>query len=246
MHTYDAAFYNYINRGSANSAKVILPIIQRFLPGINSVADFGCGQGAWLAVWRELGVSTLQGLDGQYVDTKSLLINSTEFLSHDLTKFINLDRSFDIVQSLEVAEHLPDSKADDFVRTLTKHGKVVVFAAAVPGQGGENHINEQPYEYWRDLFKKYGYEAFDPVRPFIIDNKDVMQWYKYNTLIYIHDSIIGSLSEELQKYQVGKNSRIKDVSPLFYKIRKQILKPLPVKVYTWFAHIKKWYVNLTR
>jgi len=121
-----------------------------------------------------------------------------------------------------------------------------VFAAAVPGQGGENHINEQPYEYWRDLFKKYGYEAFDPVRPFIIDNKDVMQWYKYNTLIYIHDSIIGSLSEELQKYQVGKNSRIKDVSPLFYKIRKQILKPLPVKVYTWFAHIKKWYVNLTR
>ncbi|MDP6884692.1 MAG: hypothetical protein QF830_11185, partial [Rhodospirillales bacterium] len=43
--------------------------------------------------------------------------------------------------SLEVAEHLPPDAAETFVATLVAHGRLVLFSAAPPGQGGLNHVN---------------------------------------------------------------------------------------------------------
>ena len=62
----------------------------------------------------------------------------------NLANPVDLGRKFDLVQSLEVGEHLPKSAADTFVETLVKHGDVVLFSAASVGQGGHDHINEQP------------------------------------------------------------------------------------------------------
>ena len=62
-----------------------------------------------------------------------------------------------MVISLEVAEHIPEKFADHFVRTLiTMAKKAVVITAAPPGQGGTDHVNEQPYEYWIDRFNLAG------------------------------------------------------------------------------------------
>lgn len=244
MHTYDAAFYQYINEGSTSSARAILPILQQFVP-VNSVADFGCGQGAWLAVWKELGVPMVRGIDGQYIDPESLLINRSEFLPHDLTGDIDMGHSYDLVQSLEVAEHLPEQSAEKFINTLTQHGKIILFSAAAPGQGGENHINERPYEYWRKLFRRHGLLAFDPIRPSIKNDSGIMPWYRYNTLVYIHESVIKDLPTELRRCQVPENSDITDVSPPMYRIRKLLLRPLPIRVYTWLAILKKWIFNIS-
>jgi hypothetical protein len=54
--------------------------------------------------------------------------------------------------SLECAEHLPAHRAAPLVEWLTKSAPIVVFSAAIPGQGGKGHINEQPPDYWNDLF----------------------------------------------------------------------------------------------
>jgi 2-polyprenyl-3-methyl-5-hydroxy-6-metoxy-1,4-benzoquinol methylase len=61
---------------------------------------------------------------------------------------LDLEKEFDLVVSLEVAEHLPASAADQFVNTLVKHGKKILFSAAIPGQGGQDHLNEQWPDYW--------------------------------------------------------------------------------------------------
>ena len=100
-------------------------------------------------------------VDGPYVDRRRLLIDPGDFHAADLAAPIGLGRRFDLVQSLEVAEHLPAAKAEQFVDMLTTHGHCVMFSAAVPGQGAENHVNEQPAEYWRAIFGERGYGAVD-------------------------------------------------------------------------------------
>jgi hypothetical protein len=62
----------------------------------------------------------------------------------------------DMATSFEVAEHLPASAADGFVRLLAASAAIVVFSAATPGQGGKGHINEQPHDYWATRFQAAG------------------------------------------------------------------------------------------
>lgn len=65
----------------------------------------------------------------------------------DLTQPLSLGRKFDLCVSMEVAEHLPPSRADSFVADLVGLAPVVLFSAAVPEQGGTNHLNEQWPDY---------------------------------------------------------------------------------------------------
>jgi 2-polyprenyl-3-methyl-5-hydroxy-6-metoxy-1,4-benzoquinol methylase len=143
-HLYRPEFFDYIERGSLRSAATVIPII-RSLARVESVLDIGCGRGAWLSEWRRQGVGDVAGADGSYVDQASLAIPVEQFIATDLSQPIDLRRRFDLVQCLEVAEHLPADSADTLVDSLVRHGSVILFSAAVPGQGGEHHVNEQPY-----------------------------------------------------------------------------------------------------
>ncbi len=67
-------------------------------------------------------------------------------------------RNFDLVISFEVAEHLAPTLADRYVKLLCQAGDTVVLSAATPGQGGTNHFNEQPHEYWIKKMARHGLE----------------------------------------------------------------------------------------
>lgn len=143
------------------------------LPG--SVLDVGCGTGEWLKVWRQLGVNDVDGVDGW---------EETPFRQHDLRRPLDLSRRFDLVESVEVAEHLPESAAGTFVDSLTRHGEVVLFSAALPGQGGKGHMNEQPPTYWANHFAQRGYEVFDMLRWRVWDDPRVAGHYRQNLLLF--------------------------------------------------------------
>lgn len=221
---YDDAFYDSINAGSRASARVVVPLLQALLP-ISSVVDFGCGQGAWLAVWDELGVGDQLGLDGAYVDPSRLLIPGERFRPADLVHEVLLERRFDVAQSLEVAEHLPASAADTLVDSLTRASDVILFSAAVPGQGGTHHVNERPREWWRSRFERRGYVALDPLRAALIGDARVKPWYRYNLLLYVRHQVLEQ-HPGLQPHVV--DGPIPDLSPLAYKVRKVVLAQLPV------------------
>ncbi len=87
---------------------------------------------------------------------------------------------------LEVGEHLPATAAPGLVQALTEAAPVVLFSAALPGQGGANHINEQWSWYWEELFAGQGFVRLDPIRPRVWRNPDVYWWYHQNTLLYAH------------------------------------------------------------
>ena len=244
-HAYNDIYYRYINQGSLRSARLLLPLISRYFL-VRSVVDFGAGQGAWLRAWEDLGTHDVTGLDGEYVNRSSLLVDANRFVAADLTKPIRLNRTFDLVQSLEVAEHLPAAAASTFIDNLVAHGSVVLFSAAAPGQGGEHHVNERPYSCWRDLFHERHYTALDMIRPVLARDVRVEPWYRYNSFVFVKDDLLPLLPAELRRLQILPNQDIADVSPPLYKLRKALFRPLPPSVITQFARLKKhWYVRMS-
>lgn len=74
---------------------------------------------------------------------------------------------------------------------------MVLFGAAIPGQGGHRHVNEQWQSQWARLFAERGFKAFDVIRPRIWHQPDASVWYKQNTLLFAHESRVAALSARL-------------------------------------------------
>lgn len=160
----------------------VAPIVtQLFSPG--SVLDVGCGTGTWLKAFDECGVLDYFGVDGAYIDILKLRIPLERFQPADLRKPLFLDRKFDLVVSLEVAEHIEAEYSDIFVESLIRHGDTILFSAAIPGQGGQNHVNEQWPDYWLKKFLAYGYTFHDIIRPRIWSDPLVDWWYRQNMFV---------------------------------------------------------------
>ena len=157
-------------------------LVDRLHP--KSVVDVGCGTGVWLAGFRDRGVTDVIGVDGAYIDTRQLRIPPDLFVSADLTEPLELGRSFDLALSLEVAEHLPGTRAERFVDTLTRLASIVLFSAAIPGQPGMHHVNLQWPDYWASLFAEHDYVCIDCIRPLLWRNADFEWYYAQNTLLY--------------------------------------------------------------
>lgn len=191
---YTPDFFKSINDTAYLSAKEITPIICKlFNPG--SIFDIGSGTGSWLRAFEETGIKDYLGADGDWVPISQLMIPSDQFLAHDLTKPIPVDRRFDLVTSFEVAEHIAPEFADQFIDQLTRFSDVVIFSAAVPHQGGTHHVNEQWPEYWADKFYTRGFEVYDCLRPEIWQNNRVSFWYKQNVLVYIRSEAVSRYPE---------------------------------------------------
>ena len=88
---------------------------------------------------------------------------------------------------LEVAEHLSETRASSFVNDLCALGDLVLFSAAVPGQGGMNHVNEQWPSYWSAFFKENGLACFDILRPKVWNNSLIDWWYAQNVFLFVRD-----------------------------------------------------------
>lgn len=181
---YSREFFAGQVDGSARSAAVVVPLILSLLP-LKSVLDVGCGMGPWAAEFLANGVPDVWGVDGDYVDRSKLRIPPDRFLARDLTKSLHLGRTFDLAVCLEVAEHLPESRASGLVADLVSAAPCVLFSAAIPGPTGTNHVNPQYLPYWIELFQAQGYEAIDPIRPRIWGNNSVEWFYQQDAVMFV-------------------------------------------------------------
>lgn len=157
----------------------------------------GCGKGDWLNVFASHGISNYIGLDGFDVRPEELEILSHHFRHAALDEPIDLLKKFDLCICLEVAEHIAEKKVSVFFDNLTKHSDTIIFSAAIPGQGGENHVNEQPPAYWQGLFNSRGFHTYDVLRRQIWDEKEILWWYRQNIFVASKKELFTGISEEI-------------------------------------------------
>jgi SAM-dependent methyltransferase len=188
---YNSEFYATQIPDSSKSAQLIVPLVVDMIRP-QSVVDVGCGVGTWLIVFQQYGVKRVLGLDGDYVSREALLIDEKDFYPVDLRQPFHLDATFDLAVSLEVGEHIPPKNAKDFVASIARLSPVVLFSAAIPWQGGVEHINCQWPVYWQALFAQHGFAMFDPIRKLIMSNKDIVFWYRQNIFMYAQNELINS------------------------------------------------------
>ena len=153
----------------------------------NSVVDIGCGLGTFIRAFKENGIDKVLGLDGAWAP-KTLLfqnIEKEEFKEVDLEKPIELGEKFDLAVCLEVAEHISPDRGPSLVKDICRLSDIVLFGAAIPFQGGDNHINERWPTYWIDQFEKNGYEVRDILRSKIWNQDGIYWWYKQNSFFFV-------------------------------------------------------------
>ena len=236
-HVYSRDFFDYIDVGSRTSARKVASLLLQQM-SIDTLLDVGSGHGAWAAEWLLAGVREVIAVDGDYVAPDQLAIDPSAFSAHDLSRPLDLKRRFDLVQSLEVAEHIAADHADLFVDNLVKHGDVVLFSAAVPHQGGEHHVNEQPPQYWRERFAARGYAAFDWVRPQIANCREVKAWYRFNSLNYANEAGQERLSRTILEARVPDGEIVRIGGDFAWALRRAAVRLIPTGLVEPFARAK--------
>jgi SAM-dependent methyltransferase len=181
--------HHYNENHLPTSAKEIVPIVMD-LVSPNSVVDVGCGLGQWLGVFNEYGVKKNHGIDGGHVLKEKMFISEDYFEEYRLE---NSDRyevleKFDLAICLEVAEHLDEKCSNGIVKMLTSLSDIVLFSAAIIGQTGENHLNEQNPDFWVKKFSERGFVFIDPFRKAIWRNENINWWYRQNLYLVVHKS----------------------------------------------------------
>ncbi len=190
---YDRSFFAGQSARSLESAHVVLGKVFPLLRP-HRVLDVGCGVGPWLRAALDFGAGEVVGTDGDYVDRAALMVEPACFVPADLARGSLRDvlgeraaAPFDLVICMEVAEHLPHSRAASLVADLTSLGDVVLFSAAVPFQYGTQHVNEQWPEFWSILFRAHGFACFDCLRADLWADASVDWWYAQNALLFARD-----------------------------------------------------------
>lgn len=216
---------------NTRAASIVVPEILKMYKA-ESVADIGCGLGTWLKVFSDSGVNRIQGFDGMHLDLKKIVIPKNKIILCDLEQEIKSETIYDLAISLEVAEHITKKNAEVFVKSLCNLSQTIIFSAAIPNQGGQNHLNEQWPEYWQKIFYKHGYTMHDVLRMKFWDIEEVDYWYRQNMFLVtgpespyfikenkhltrlVHPKLLEIYSDIYQKSISGKLGKIRAMKTL--------------------------------
>lgn len=119
---YSPDNYARLGCGPRQSAEQIVPLLMDWVRPA-SVVDIGCGQGSWLAVFKEHGVQRITGVDGPWA-RPHLQVPDDVFVAADLTSPISLPERYDLALCLEVAQYLPSTAAEGLVASLAQAAPV--------------------------------------------------------------------------------------------------------------------------
>ena len=150
--------------------------------GVTKVLDVGCGPGNYVTEMRKIGIEA----DGVDIDPRCKETPHCKQL--DVTQFKGEPPRYPIVISLEVGEHIPAHLSWNYVSYITNtKPDMVIFSAAIPGQGGDGHINLQYKSYWVHRFDVNGYQfdflATEELRGYMASGYH-LGWFIQNVMVF--------------------------------------------------------------
>jgi SAM-dependent methyltransferase len=149
-----------VERTTAQSAAAIAEsIVSSLAPA--SVIDVGCGTGTLLDRLRSLGVPGV-GLEYASAALADCIARGLDVHRFDVEADpVPADMGpADVVISMEVGQQLATTSSARYVGLLCDLARAtVVFSSGVPGQGDRAPRNEQPHEFWIQLFEERGFEV---------------------------------------------------------------------------------------
>jgi SAM-dependent methyltransferase len=186
---YNEQYYlNTVETPAVKSAGAICSsIMEEFRP--RSLIDIGCGTGALMENFQKRGVK-VKGLEYSEAALAFCRRRNLDVKKFDLeTDDLETKERYDVAISMEVAEHLPKKIADEYVGLLARLSDIVVFTAAPPGQGGQDHVNEQAASYWIEKFASYGFshdlDVTNAWKGKWRSSGSVAKWYSDNLLVFV-------------------------------------------------------------
>ena len=187
QNIYTEEYYNKdVESAAARSADVMASsIVKEFAP--KNVVDLGCGTGALLQAIQHMEVD-VSGLEYSEAGCDLCRRRGLSVRQFDVREDpVPPDMAADVAISCEVAEHLPERYADRLVDALITLAPNVVFTAAQPGQGGTDHHNEQPHDYWIQKFEDKSFRFDEGMSNQWRTNwatMGVQHWYYSNVMVF--------------------------------------------------------------
>lgn len=248
---YSPQFFSDLAQDSYAAGRKILALVFSAIEP-RSVIDFGCGTGAWLKAAHELGAARVVGVDGPWVRRSDLLDDAIELVTCDMAREVPTlpPGPFDLAMSLECGEHLPEGRADILVDALCAAAPCVIFGAAVPGQGGTDHVNERWQSYWADKFRDRGFLPVDLIRANFVHDESIATWYRNNPLLYVRRAEYPALLARLADQPGLRLTTLDLVIPAVFgnpglRHSISIARQIPGKLrraLLWRLKIKRWSV----
>jgi SAM-dependent methyltransferase len=186
--TYNPVIMEVFHAYAVQNAQKVVAAMREVFPRVNSVIDVGCGSGAFAAEAGRRGLRAI-GLEHSRHGIHLARQQGVDCRPFDVAQPVRqqISESAYLAYSFEVAEHVPASLADSFVRFMASLSPLVVFTAAQPGQGGIGHINEQPLAYWIEKFEREGFthsiEETDTLRA-SFQARQTSYWFYKNALVF--------------------------------------------------------------
>lgn len=123
---------------------------------VKSMLDIGCGPAGMVKLANEMGI-TAHGIDGDFKVERSGIEDNWLTLHDYTTGPSNLDLQVDLIWSVEFVEHVYEEYQDNYMKDFQR-GNFVIMTFAPPGTPGHHHVNCQTDEYWKGVFKNYGFQ----------------------------------------------------------------------------------------
>jgi len=109
----EQAEWHHMHDGNLSKA-----LVEIFEAGnVRTVVDFGCGMGLYVRDFRAAGLRAV-GFDG---NPDTLKLSQGRCFHADLSREVDAGTRFDMVMSLEVAEHIPPQHEQMFIDNICNH-----------------------------------------------------------------------------------------------------------------------------
>lgn len=145
-------------------------------PKVQTIADIGCGNGAYTRYLEDAGFDAY-GFDGSPL--------TPDFCQQaDFSQSVDIG-TYDMALCLEVGEHIPARYEQTFLYNVCNAARRwVVLSWAVPGQGGDGHVNCRDNYWVVQQMQRRGFNL-DAEKTFALRAAATVSWFK-NTLMVFH------------------------------------------------------------